>query len=49
VSLPVRVKDLAYYDAGAKAWTVERLEYPVLVGGSSRSSDLLVARFRVVD
>jgi beta-glucosidase len=49
VSLPVKVKDLAYYDAGAKVWAVERLEYPVLVGGSSRSSDLLAARFRVVD
>ncbi|HSD29519.1 MAG TPA: glycoside hydrolase family 3 C-terminal domain-containing protein, partial [Vicinamibacteria bacterium] len=49
VSLPVRVKDLAYYDAASKAWVVERLEYPVLVGGSSRSSDLLAARFRVVD
>jgi beta-glucosidase len=49
VSLAVEVKDLAYYDTGAKAWVVERLEYPVVVGGSSRSSDLLVARFRVVD
>ncbi len=49
VSLPVKVRDLAYYDVGAKAWTVERLDYPVLVGGSSRPSDLLAARFRVVD
>jgi beta-glucosidase len=49
VSLPVKVTDLAYYDAGSKAWTVERLEYAVLVGGSSRSSDLLTARFRVID
>jgi beta-glucosidase len=49
VSLPVKVTDLAYYDGAARAWTVERLEYPVLVGGSSRSSDLLSARFRVVD
>ena len=36
VSLPVKAKDLAYYDAGAKAWVVERVEYPVLVGRSSR-------------
>jgi beta-glucosidase len=49
VALPVKVKDLAYYDVGSRAWVVERLDYPVLVGGSSRSSDLLEARFRVVD
>jgi beta-glucosidase len=49
ISLPVKARDLSYYDVGSKAWTVERLEYPVLVGGSSRSSDLLTARFRVVD
>jgi beta-glucosidase len=49
VSIPVRVRDLAYYDAATKRWVVEPLEYPVLVGGSSRSSDLLVERFRVVD
>jgi beta-glucosidase len=49
VSLTVKVQDLAYYDAASKAWAVERLEYPVLVGGSSRSGDLLAARFRVVD
>jgi len=49
VSLPVKVKDLAYYDAAGKTWIVERLEYPVLVGGSSRAGDLLAARFRVVD
>jgi beta-glucosidase len=48
LSLPVRVKDLSYYDTAAKAWVVERLEYPVLVGSSSRSSDLLTASFRVV-
>jgi len=49
VSLPVRAKDLAYYDTGAKAWVVERVEYAVLVGGSSRASDLLTVPFRVTD
>jgi beta-glucosidase len=49
VSIPVEVKDLAYYDTGARRWVVERLEYPFLVGGSSRAGDLLTARFRVVD
>lgn len=49
VTIPVKVKDLAYYDVGAKAWVVERLEHTVLVGGSSRSSDLLTVPFRVTD
>ena len=49
VSLPVKVGDLAYYEPGARAWAVERAEYTVLVGGSSRPRDLLAARFRVVD
>ena len=49
VSLPVKAKDLAYYDVGAKSWVVERAEYAVLVGGSSRASDLLTAPFRVTD
>ena len=47
--VPVKAEDLAYYDVGAKAWVVERMEYTVLVGGSSRSSDLLTAPFRVTD
>jgi beta-glucosidase len=49
VSLPVKMEDLAYYDAQAKAWAVERMEYSVFVGGSSRPSDLLTASFRVTD
>ena len=49
VSLPLKVKDLAYYDVGAKTWLVERLEYAVFVGGSSRPSDLLTVPFRVTD
>ena len=49
VTIPVSVKDLAYYDAGTKAWVVERTEYTVLVGGSSRATDLLTMPFRVAD
>lgn len=47
VTIPVRVKDLAYYDPAAKAWVVERMEYPVYVGPSSRQADLLATSFRV--
>jgi beta-glucosidase len=49
VSLPVSVRDLAYYDAGAGAWVVERGEHTVFVGGSSRPGDLLAVPFRVTD
>jgi len=49
VSLEVKAKDLAYYDVDAKRWVVERVPYRVLVGSSSRESDLISATFRVVD
>jgi beta-glucosidase len=47
VTIPVPVNDLAYYDPAAKAWVVERMEYPVYVGPSSRQAGLLAANFRV--
>ena len=49
VTIPVAVKDLGYYDVGGKAWVVERTDYTVLVGPSSRAPDLLSAPFRVTD
>jgi len=47
VPLSVAVKDLAWYDSGKKAWQVDEMTYGVLVGPSSRASDLLKASFRV--
>ena len=47
VPLSVAVKDLAWYDAGKKAWQVDDMKYGVLVGPSSRASDLLKASFTV--
>jgi beta-glucosidase len=49
VSLAVKARDLAYYDPAGKKWVVERMEYPVFVGPSSRQADLLTASFKVVD
>ena len=37
VPLSVAVKDLAWYDARAKAWQIEPMTYGVLVGPSSRA------------
>jgi hypothetical protein len=49
VTIPVKVKDLAYYDPATKNWVVEKMAHEVLVGPSSRASDLLTASFNVVD
>lgn len=47
VHFTLRAKDLAYWDTVAGAFRVEAVPYEVLVGGSSRRSDLLAASFRV--
>ena len=47
VTIPVAVKDLAYYDPAAKACVVERMEYPVYVGPSSWQAELLATSFKV--
>jgi beta-glucosidase len=47
VPLRVAVRDLAWYDARRKAWRVEPMTYGVLVGSSSRASDLLKASVTV--
>jgi beta-glucosidase len=49
VTLPVSVRDLAYFDVSSSRWVVEPADYVVLVGPSSRPSDLLSASFRVSD
>jgi beta-glucosidase len=49
VALPVAVKDLAWYDVGAKAWRVEAMSYGIFVGPSSRRADLLEARVTVTE
>jgi beta-glucosidase len=47
VPLSVGVKDLAWYEPQMKAWQIEPMTYGVLVGPSSRASDLLRATFSV--
>lgn len=47
VTFVVRARDLAYHDPESSAWRVEPVVHHILVGGSSRSSDLLQATFRI--
>jgi beta-glucosidase len=41
VPLSVAVGDLAWFDAGTKAWRVDEMTYGIFVGPSSRDADLL--------
>jgi beta-glucosidase len=47
VRFTLRARDLAYWDAAAGRFQVDPGAYEVLVGGSSRKEDLLLAGFRV--
>jgi beta-glucosidase len=47
VPLSVNVRDLAWFNEAANGWEVEPMEYAVLVGGSSKTTDLIQARFTV--
>jgi beta-glucosidase len=48
VRFTLRARDLAYWDTAASRFRVEEGAYEVLVGASSRRSDLQAAAFRVV-
>ena len=48
VSLEIPASDLAYYDVASSAWVVEPIEYQVLAGPSSRDSDLLKDKFKIL-
>ena len=48
VHLELLARRLAYYDVDGADWVVEPITYVAQVGGSSRSQDLLSARFRIV-
>ena len=47
VTFTLHARDLAYYDPQSSAWRVEPVVHQVLLGGSSRSSDLLQATFQI--
>jgi beta-glucosidase len=47
VTFDLPAKHLATYDVEDGSWLVEKIDYEVFVGPSSREGDLLCARFRV--
>ncbi len=47
LNLNLKAKDLAYYDVDKKEWVIEKIEYIIYVGPSSRKEDLLTTTFNV--
>jgi beta-glucosidase len=47
-SRPLRIRDLAYYDEARMRWVVEKSEYRIYAGSSSRPQDLLSTSIAVI-
>ncbi|MHA1311241.1 MAG: beta-glucosidase family protein [Candidatus Helarchaeota archaeon] len=47
VEFKLKASDLAYYDINTSSWKIEEIQYIVYVGPSSRSQDLLTAKFNL--
>ncbi len=47
LNLNLKAKDLAYYNVDKKDWVVERIDYVLYVGPSSRKEDLMATTFNV--
>ena len=47
LNLNLKAKDLAYYNVDKKEWVIEKIEYIIYVGPSSRKEDLLTATFNI--
>ena len=48
ISIGLKASELAYYDVEKKDWVVEKIEYIIYIGPSSRKEDLLTTTFRLV-
>ena len=47
ISLKLKAEDLAYYDINKKEWIIEKIEYIIYIGSSSRKEDLLTLTFKI--
>ncbi|MFX1453705.1 MAG: beta-glucosidase, partial [Promethearchaeota archaeon] len=48
LSIKLKAKDLAYYDINSKNWVIEKIEYILYLGPSSREEDLLKSYFKIL-
>lgn len=47
IELMLKAEDLGYYDTNKNNWVVEKIEYIIYVGCSSRNEDLLSTTFKI--
>jgi len=47
INLSLKAEDLAYYDNDKNKWVIEKIEYIIYVGSSSRNEDLLTTTFNI--
>ncbi len=45
VTIPIKINDLAWFNADKGVWEIEKMKYSLYIGPSSRKEDLLEARF----
>ncbi|MFX0024980.1 MAG: beta-glucosidase [Candidatus Hermodarchaeota archaeon] len=48
LSIKLNTSDLAFYDINSKSWIIEKIEYIIYLGPSSRKEDLLTTNFKIV-
>jgi beta-glucosidase len=48
MTIRLKAADLAYYDVESNDWVVEKIEYAVYIGPSSREDDLLKTTFKIL-
>ncbi|MFW9879277.1 MAG: beta-glucosidase [Candidatus Thorarchaeota archaeon] len=47
LNLKLKAEDLAYYDLDKREWVIEKIEYIIYIGPSSRKEDLLKTTFSI--
>ncbi|MFW9875739.1 MAG: beta-glucosidase [Candidatus Thorarchaeota archaeon] len=47
IILNLKAKDLTYYNVAKREWVIEKIEYVIYVGPSSRKEDLLTTKFNI--
>ena len=48
LTISLKAEDLAYYDINSKSWIIEKIDYIVYLGPSSKEEDLLKTNFKII-